>query len=236
LLPLLCSGKRHYPERSLLIYFSLLLYVATRKRPQSCRTPNGHGYMRVSVLASLAVLSAGIALQVGAAEIGSRIGHFQLTDLSGQSVTSQAYSGKVVVFVFWSFKCPVSLVYDDRLEALQGKYGSRGVAVVAVSSGQNQNPAEIQANASNLKLTIPVLVDPDGDLAEKLGATHTPSAFVLDSSGVLRYKGALDNNKKPGENGRTAYVENALESILAGTPVEAPETKPFGCSIKRKGL
>jgi peroxiredoxin len=174
--------------------------------------------------------------EVGAAEIGSRVGNFQLADLSGQIVTLQSYSGKIVVLVFWSFKCPVSLVYNDRIEAMQIKYGSRGVTVVAISSGPNQKAPEIQANVSNLKLTIPVLLDPDGDLAEKLGATHTPSAFVLDTTGVLRYKGALDNNKRPGQNGRMAYVEDALDSILTGSPVKVPETKAFGCSLKRKGL
>jgi len=173
---------------------------------------------------------------LGAAEIGSRVGAFQLTDLSGQTVSSQSYSGKTVVLVFWSFKCPVSLVYNDRIETLQSKYGSRDVTVVAISSGPSQKPTEIQANASNLKLSLPVLLDPDGDLAEKLGATHTPSAFVLDTAGVLRYKGALDNNKRPGENDRISYVEDALDAILAGTPVQVSETKPFGCSIRRKGL
>ena len=63
-----------------------------------------------------------------------------------------------------------------------------------------------------------------------------PSAFVLDATGVLRYMGALDNNKKPGEDGRMGYVEDALDSMLAGTPIQVPETKAFACSIKRKGF
>jgi peroxiredoxin len=192
--------------------------------------------MKLFLISLLAFFTAASVPELGAAEIGSRIGNFQLTDLSGQTITSQSYSGKIVVLIFWSFKCPVSLVYNGRMETLESKYGSRNVAVIAVSSGPNQKPAEIQANASNLKLTLPVLLDSDGDLAEKLGATHTPSAFVLDATGVLRYKGALDNNKKPGENGRISYVEDALDSVLAGTPIQVPETKAFGCSIKRKGL
>jgi peroxiredoxin len=174
--------------------------------------------------------------RLGAAEVGSRVGDFQLTDLSGQTVSAQSYSGRILVLIFWSFKCPVSLVYNERMETLESKYGSKNVAVVAISSGPNQKPAEVQANVSNLKLTLPVLLDPDGDFAEKLGASHTPSAFVLDTDGVLRYKGSLDNNKKPGENGRIAYVEDALDSMLAGTPIQVPETKAFGCSIKRKGF
>ncbi len=81
-------------------------------------------------------------------------------------------------------------------------------------------------------MKVPVLLDSEGSVAEKLGATHTPSAFVLDGGAVLRYKGALDNNKKSGENGRIPYVTDALDSILSGRAVSVPETRPVGCSIK----
>jgi len=172
----------------------------------------------------------------GPAEIGSRIGNFQLPDVSGTTRSLQLYSGKLVVFVFWSFKCPVSLAYDDRIEGLQNKYGDKGVTVFRIASAANETSAEIRANTANLKLTVPVLLDSEGNFAEKLGATHTPSVFILDGSMILRYKGALDNNKKPGESDRIAYAENAIDSILAGRPVAVSETRPFGCSIKRQSI
>ncbi len=186
------------------------------------------------LLLLIAAAAANCPQNVQAAEIGSRVGNFQLPDASGQTRSLQSYSGKNVVLVFWSFKCPVSLMYNGRMEAIQSKYGSRGVVVLAIASGANETPAEIEANANNLKVTIPILLDSNADLAEKLGAAHTPSVFILDGGGVLRYKGAIDNNKRPGENGRIAYVDDALDAILAGTGVPNPETKTFGCSIKRK--
>lgn len=167
-------------------------------------------------------------------EIGSKVGNFQLTDVSGKTQSLQSYSGRVVVLVFWSFKCPVSLAYDGRVEALQNKYGNRGIAVLFIASNANETAPEIRANASNLNLRIPVLLDSDGDLAEKLGATHTPSVFILDGSGVLRYRGALDNNKRIGDSERASYADDALDAILEGRSVSNPETKPFGCGIRRK--
>jgi peroxiredoxin len=192
--------------------------------------------MRIVAGVFLAILVVASAPQLSGAEIGSKIGSFQVQDLSGQTVSSQFYTGKILVLIFWSFKCPVSLVYNDRMEELRKEYGSKGVTLVAIASGSDQNAAEIRANATNLKLNVPVLLDVNDDLGAKLGATHAPSAFILDTTGVLRYKGALDNNKKPGENGRIAYINEALDSVLAGTPVQIPETKAFGCSIRRKGL
>jgi peroxiredoxin len=171
---------------------------------------------------------------VAGAELGSKLQSFQLKDTSGATRSLESYSGKIIVFVFWSFKCPVSLAYDDRVEKLQAKYTDKGIVVLGVASGANDSPDEIRANAANLKIQFPVLLDSEGDLAENLGATHTPDVFILDKEAVLRYRGALDNNKKPGESGRIAYAEDAIDAILAGRVAPVSETRPFGCSIKRR--
>ena len=167
-------------------------------------------------------------------EAGPKIGNIQLQETSGATISLQSYSGKVIVLIFWSFKCPVSLAYIDRIEALQRKYRPQGVVFFGVASSTNETPAEIRANLSNLPFSLPVMLDSEGKLADMLGATHTPEVFVLDREGVVRYRGALDNNKRVGEKGRIAYTENALDSILAGTQVMLSETKPFGCVIKRR--
>lgn len=178
---------------------------------------------------------AGMCAQAAqTAGIGSKVANFQLQDASGTTRALQSYSGNVVVLVFWSFKCPVSLAYDDRIEALQNKYGNKGIVVFGVASGANETEAELRANISNLNISISVLLDSEGVLAQKLGATHTPEVFVLDQSAVLRYKGALDNNKKVGAGGRIAYTEDAIDSILSGRSIMVPETRPFGCTIRRK--
>jgi peroxiredoxin len=171
---------------------------------------------------------------VAGVELGSRLPNFQLKDAFGAARSLESYSGKIVVFVFWSFKCPVSLAYDDRVEKLQAKYTAKGVVVLGVASGANDSADEIRANAANLKIQFPVLLDTEGDLAENLGATHTPDVFILDREAVLRYRGAFDNNKKPGESGRIAYAEDAIEAILAGRAAPVSDTRPFGCSIKRR--
>lgn len=167
------------------------------------------------------------------ADVGDRVGDFRLTDVNGNSHALSGYAGRIVVVAFWSFKCPVALAYTDRLQSLQEKYSGRGVAIFAVASSANESAAEVKRNASNLHLSFPVLLDPDGVLAEKLGATHTPDVFILDRGGVIRYQGAIDNNKRPGDGGRIAHVEEALDSLLAGRSVQLAETTPFGCTIRR---
>jgi peroxiredoxin len=194
------------------------------------------GFWCLAVFVSIPAANSISEQPVMAAEIGSRISNFQLADASGAAQSLQSYSGKVVVLIFWAFRCPVSLAYLDRIERLQSQYGEKGIVLLGVASGLNESMAEIKANIANLHITIPVLLDAEGALAEKLGATQAPSAFIIDGSSILRYKGALDNNKKPGENGRLAYVEDALDSILAGRTISATETRSFGCSLRSARL
>jgi peroxiredoxin len=170
---------------------------------------------------------------LAAAQIGSKVPGFRLKDTGGQAYNLEDYAGKIVILEFWSFKCPVTLAYNDRMAALQAKFRDRGVVFFAVSSNKNESPQEIKGNAENLKLPFPVLLDQDGAAAEAYGATHTPSVVVLDASGTVRYRGAIDNNKRSNESGRVAYVEDALNNLVAGKPVAQPETTAFGCSIRR---
>jgi peroxiredoxin len=172
------------------------------------------------------------------AQVGAKVSDFRLPDATGVEHSLQQYlsAGQVVVLQFWSFKCPISLGYDERLVAMQRKYQNRGVKVLAIASNANESPAEIQRNASSRNLPFPILIDRDGILAERLGATHTPAMFVVSRDGVLRYRGAMDNNKQLGESGRLAYAEDAIDAVLAGQTPSPSETKIVGCSIKGKAF
>ncbi len=186
------------------------------------------------VMVLVFLLSAGNAVFAAPAKIGEKVSDFKLQDASGGTRSLSSYAGKIVVLAFWSFKCPAALASDDRLAALQTKYGSQGVIILAVDSCPNESGAEIQRNAANLNLSFPVLLDSEGTVAEKLGIALTPSLCILDREGVLRYRGALDNREKVGDKKREAYAESAVESILAGQAVAKVETQVTGCSIRRK--
>jgi len=186
--------------------------------------------LRLSVLLSLTVALLSTPLH---GQLGSKLKDFRLRDTAGNEHSLADYAGKIVLLEFWSFKCPVSLVYNERLVALQNKYGSRGLVVLAVASNINESPAEVSRNAANLNLPFPVLLDGDGLIAARLRATHTPSIFIVDRDGILRYRGAIDNNRRPGESGRNAFAEEALDALVADRPVPQPRTKEFGCRIKR---
>ena len=200
----------------------------------SLRRLSGFAAMRRNARVFVLCLCSAIAACTHAAADG-KLSDVRLQDASGATRSLQSYAGKIVVLVFWSFKCPVSLAYIDRMQALADRYAGRGTVIFGVASNENETAEEIRANVSHLNISVPILLDAEGALAQGFGATHTPEAFVLDSAGVLRYRGPIDNNKRTGERGRIAYIENALDSLLSGKAVTPSEVRPFGCPIRRKG-
>jgi peroxiredoxin len=192
-------------------------------------TPGLNQPMRKSILVVVVLL--GLATGARAVEVGTRVVDFRLNDTEGRTHALSGYAGKIVVLAFWAFKCPVALAANVHLAAIENKYGARGVVVLAIASSANETPVEIRRNAANLKLTFPVLLDADGIVAEKLGATHTPTVFVVDQTGMLRYQGGLEN---PRDGGRNGPVEESLDAMLGGRPVALPETPPSGCTIRRR--
>ncbi|MHC4804478.1 MAG: redoxin domain-containing protein, partial [Planctomycetota bacterium] len=86
------------------------------------------------------------------------------------------------------------------------------------------------------ELEYPILLDFDGDVGRLYDARKTPHMYVIDKEGILRYHGAIDDNKflsKP-EDQMTNYVVNAVRQIVEGETVTPEYTKPYGCSVKYK--
>jgi hypothetical protein len=91
---------------------------------------------------------------------------------------------------------------------------------------------EIKAHAIANKLTFPILKDPGNKIADRLGASKTPEAYVLDANNKLVYHGRIDNSRDAaGVN--SSELRDALEALLNGKPIEKTTAMAFGCTIKR---
>jgi peroxiredoxin len=143
----------------------------------------------------------------------------------------------VLILVFISTGCPTVKANEDRLVALQERYGSDGAQLVAINAN---NPylsppdtyQEMVRRAQAKRFNFPYLKDADGAVAERFGAISTPHVFVLDASRRLVYKGRIDDARDPAR-ATQSDLENALHDLFAGVPIRVPETQPFGCAIVR---
>lgn len=166
-------------------------------------------------------------------KLGATVEDFRLPDAAGREHTLASLRGKAgTVIIFVSTRCPVSNNYNERMQKLAEDYRAKGVSVVGINSNAPEPAAEIKSHAAEKGLTFPILRDAGARVADRMGATRTPEAFLLDAQNRLVYHGALDNAQNP-VMVNTHHLRNAIDAVLAGKTVERPEVKAFGCTIKR---
>ena len=192
------------------------------------------------VLAALFLITAAVIAGSGRSNevpappaIGATVDEFTLPDVNGQEHTLKSLKGKNgTVLIFIAVQCPVSNAYNDRMEKLAEDYKDKGIAVIGINANSSEDAATIKAHAAEKHLTFTILKDAGNKVADKLGAARTPEAYFLDGNNKLLYHGRIDNSQNPYAI-ESNDLRNALDSSLAGKPVEKPEAKAFGCSIKR---
>lgn len=149
----------------------------------------------------------------------------------GAAWTLPASPARPVVLVFVGVECPVSNAYNERLTQLAKDYAGKA-DLVGVNANRTEGAAAIARHAEENRLPFPVLKDAENRVADLYGAQVTPEAFIVDTRGVVRYHGRIDNSRNPA-NVKDHELRDALDASLAGKPVETPRTQAFGCAIQR---
>ncbi len=187
-------------------------------------------------LATAAVVGSGRAVnnEVPAPPaIGATIEDFTLPDTDGTDRALKAVKGtNGTVLIFISVQCPVSNGYNERMEKLAQDYKAKGINVIGINSNATEDAASVKNHATEKHLTFTILKDAGNKVADRLGANRTPEAYLLDANNKLVYHGRIDNSQNPAQI-ESNDLRSAIDSLLAGKPVEKTEAKAFGCTIKR---
>ncbi len=185
------------------------------------------------MIAGLVAVDTARAAAAGVA-LGDTPKPFALPDAAtGKEVRlDSVHKGKALVLMFIATQCPVSNAYNERMAALARDYVAKEVNFVGINSNKQEPPSEITEHAKKHGFTFPVLKDAGNVEADHFGATVTPEVFVLDADWKLRYHGRIDDDRS-GEAIKSRDLRNALDAILSGQKIAVPETKAFGCTIKR---
>ena len=168
---------------------------------------------------------------------GQIVPGFQLVDTrTGQLNRLSDHRGYVVVVVFVGTSCPVGDLYVPRLIELAGLYESQAVVFLAINSNDSESIDDVVEHARRSHMTFPVLKDPENRVADRLLVERTCEALVIDASGRLRYRGAIDDQYGLGSRRDTPshdYLKDAIDAVLAGRAVSPDLTHVVGCPIER---
>ena len=191
------------------------------------------------MLSILSVLTLALADPMAAKPpIGVKLVETSLTQpATGKPISLLEAAGenpKGVVVFFLDSSCPVCQNYLVGIEKLAKSKAEAGLKVVGVNSRVTDSPKAILQHAKTMALTFPVLQDPHGKLANKLGIDRVPCALVLDEGFTVRYRGRVDDQHTPGVSRAkptTHELKDAVESILAKEEIKTPWTATSGCLL-----
>ena len=172
--------------------------------------------------------------------LGSQAPDFDLPDtLSGRNLRlADVGASPALLVAFVCNHCPYVKHILDGFVAFAGKYGPRGLAVVAISSNDaeaypDDAPPEMARLAREKRFTFPYLYDESQSVAAAYDAACTPDFFLFDGQRKLVYRGQFDSSRPRNAGPVTgADLRAAADDVLAGRAPSAEQLPSVGCSIK----
>ncbi|HLJ53732.1 MAG TPA: TlpA disulfide reductase family protein [Chthonomonadaceae bacterium] len=105
-----------------------------------------------------------------------------VTELEGGRRTLGDFKGKVVLIDFWATWCPPCRKGLPETQRFYQEYGSRGLAVLAVS---DESKATVKPFLKQNRFTFPTYLDKGGIMGRAFGVTAIPTVAVIDRNGRL---------------------------------------------------
>ena len=181
--------------------------------------------------------------------LGSPAPDFSLPGIDGKVHSLSEYAGsRLLVVIFTCNHCPTAQLYESRIKQLVEDYRGKSVAFVAIEPNDasaillselaytdvNDDLEGMKIRAEYRHFNFPYLYDGETQAVSRAyGPKATPHVFIFDASRKLAYEGRIDNSQRESLV-TTRDARNAVDALLAGTPVTVPHTGVFGCSTKWK--
>ena len=169
------------------------------------------------------------------AGIGETVAPFAWASIDDRAGTlTDLIADGPVVLAMRDVGCPVCRKYGHELGRLESEYGARGVNFVYLNVSDRDSKEAAQAEMELYGLTGTYILDHDELIQAAIRPETTTEVFVIDGEGVLRYRGAIDDQygidfTKP--EPRNRYLRNALDAVLTGEQVAVASTFASGCFL-----
>lgn len=198
--------------------------------------------MKNLVLLFTMLFSVAVFAETGKIGIGDEatLMNVKMTDVSGDRISmADAKKENGLLVMFSCNTCPFVIRWEDRFNGLKEWADKHDVGMIVLNSNYQKRDGDdsfenMKKKASDKGYKFNYVVDEDSKIANAFGGQTTPHVFLFDGDMELVYKGAIDDSYKSADEVKKAYVKDAIASIASGDEVKLAETKPVGCSIKRK--
>lgn len=142
------------------------------------------------------------------------------------------------VITFTCNHCPYVVGSESRIEEMAKKATKNNIGFVGINSNdpikyESDSWANMVKRASK-GMSYAYLHDEDQSVATIYGAERTPEFYLLDSSGIVVYRGRLDDSPRDPSHATTSELSDAIDSMLSGKEIIENRTESIGCSVKWK--
>ncbi|HYO78404.1 MAG TPA: TlpA disulfide reductase family protein, partial [Thermoanaerobaculia bacterium] len=141
-------------------------------------------------------------------EVGSIMPEYSAMWLDGSKFDLQQHRKNVVLLNLWATWCGPCREEIPELQLLHDKYAAREFEVIGVSLDESGVDAVKHFVAEQKKMTYPIALDAEGNIANLLQTSMLPTTVLLDRSGKIVWKryGLVTKNDKE----LAAAIESAL--------------------------
>ena len=108
---------------------------------------------------------------------------FEVSTLGGGSFSLAKHRGKVVFLNFWATWCKPCIEEMPAIERLGRRFANDPFVVLAVS--RDPNSGRVGPFLAEHRVTLPVGLDPTGDLAKSFGVRVLPTTVIIDRNGYV---------------------------------------------------
>lgn len=144
--------------------------------------------------------------------IGKPAPDFQVTNLKGEELSLKDYRGQVVLLDFWATWCGPCIAEMPKVKRTYEAYKDQNFQIIGISLDRSKQPLEEYIEKEGLGWIH--YWDESRELRTLYGVWGIPSAFLIDSEGIIR-KASLG-----GFDVESAVAELVEENLVK--PVDAP--------------
>src|ERR1700730_5129350 len=136
---------------------------------------------------------------------------FEMRDISGRTVSTASWSGKVVLLAFWATWCPPCRAEIPALIDLQSRYKDK-LQIVSISEDDDP-PEKVLKFVQQRGINYPVVMATPALVGKYGGVPALPTTFLIDTQGrvVQKHMGLYSVDD----------FEREIKALL-GAPVDAP--------------
>jgi len=175
-------------------------------------------------------------------KIGSLIpkANVKMENTRGSRISFKKAGRENGLLVIFSSNTCVTVV-DNHLRIMEVAHHAfrNKVGVMILNSNEKKRDGAdskeaMKTSADELGYEWLYVIDKNSEMADAFGATQTPECFLFNNLGRLVYRGSIDDCPKNSQDVTREFVKQAVNEMVAGSPVSVKETVSVGCPIQRK--